>query len=54
MLIGNTRVGDPALAVTPLGLQDADVILGEDLIKSWRVWLSYTARRIFIKTDGKT
>ena len=57
------RFGDPAVAVLPayvqstddplgvvasLGLQDADLVLGADFLRSRRVWLSYRSHLIFV------
>ena len=39
---------DPVIVVTRLGLQDADLILGADFLRSHRVWLSYGSHRVFI------
>jgi predicted aspartyl protease len=47
--IGDISVRDPLLGVTPLGLNDADIILGEDFIEPRRIWLSYAPPQVFIK-----
>jgi predicted aspartyl protease len=47
--IGEISVQDPELSVAPLGLNDADIILGEDFIEPRRLWLSYAPPQIFIK-----
>lgn len=38
----------PLLAITPLGLDDADLLLGTDLLARQRVWMSYATRRVFV------
>lgn len=47
--IGDIAVADPVLSVAPLGLDDADIILGEDFIAPRRFWLSYAPPQIFVK-----
>jgi predicted aspartyl protease len=37
------------LMVAPLGLQDADLVLGADFLHWQRVWLSYRSHRIFLE-----
>lgn len=39
---------DPVIVVASLGLQDADLVLGADFLRSRRVWLSYRSHLIFI------
>ncbi len=46
--IGGEVMRDPVIVVTRLGLQDADLILGADFLRSHRVWLSYGSHRVFI------
>jgi predicted aspartyl protease len=49
--IGDVVVRGPVLAVTPLRLIDADLVLGEDFIGPRRIWFSYAAPpRIFVKS----
>jgi predicted aspartyl protease len=38
----------PFVAVTPLRLDDADLLMGTDVLARQRIWLSYAARRIFV------
>jgi predicted aspartyl protease len=38
----------PVLGVTPLRLDDADLLLGTDVLRRQRIWLSYASRRIFV------
>ncbi len=38
----------PVLVVAPLGLDDADVILGADFLDSHRVWFAYRGRHLFV------
>jgi predicted aspartyl protease len=47
--IGNMTIRHPIFAVAQLGLLDADIILGDDFLKSWRVWFSYAPPGIFLK-----
>jgi predicted aspartyl protease len=49
--IGDIDIQDPLLSVTPLGLVDADIILGEDFIEAHRIWLSYATPQVFIKGE---
>ena len=39
---------DPVIVVASLGLQDADLVLGADFLRSRRVWLSYRSHLIFV------
>jgi hypothetical protein len=38
----------PTVAVTPLRLDDGDMLMGTDVLMHQRIWLSYAARRIFV------
>jgi predicted aspartyl protease len=49
LAIGRERLAQPSLLVAPLGLEDADLILGADFMKDRRVRLSYRSRRIYIE-----
>ena len=40
---------DQTILVTRLGLQDADLVLGADILRWQRVWLSYASHRIFLE-----
>jgi len=46
--VGGELVRDPSLLVTPLDLNDADIVLGMDFVASRRVWLSYQMPRVFV------
>jgi predicted aspartyl protease len=48
LAIGREILLDPTLLVAPLGLEDADLILGTDFLKAHRVWISYKSHKIFI------
>ena len=48
MLVGGVNLANPPLVVAPLGLEDADVVLGADFLRDHRVRLSYRLRRIFL------
>jgi predicted aspartyl protease len=39
---------DPVIVIAQLGLQDADLVLGADFLRSHRVWLSYGSHQIFV------
>jgi predicted aspartyl protease len=45
--IGGETLRDQVIAVTNLRLQDADLVLGIDFLRSRRVWLSYGSHQIF-------
>jgi len=38
----------PTVTVTPLRLDDADLLLGSDTLMRERIWLSYAGRRIYL------
>ncbi len=38
----------PVMGVTPLRLDDADLLMGADVLRRQRIWLSYASRRIFV------
>ena len=38
----------PVVAVMPLRLDDADLLMGADLLMRERIWLSYATQRIFV------
>jgi predicted aspartyl protease len=46
--VGGQSLPDPILLVAPLNLNDADLVLGNDYLRSRRVWLSYGSHRIFL------
>jgi predicted aspartyl protease len=46
--IGGEVVRDPVIVVATLGLQDADLVLGADFLRTRRAWLSYGSRRVFL------
>lgn len=46
--IGGEVVRDPVIVVAALGLQDADLVLGADFLRTRRAWLSYGSHRIFL------
>lgn len=48
LVIGDKTLSSPTLLVTSLRLTDADLILGADFLKVYRVWLSYKAHKIFV------
>ena len=45
--IAGQVVRDPVIMVAPLGLQDADLVLGADFLRGHRVWLSYASHLVF-------
>jgi hypothetical protein len=48
LVIGNETLSNPILLVAPLGLEDADLIVGVGFLRDRRVWLSYRSHRIFL------
>lgn len=48
LVVGDEMVSNPTLLVTPLALEDADLILGVDYLRTRRLWLSYRTHRIFL------
>ena len=46
--VGGETVRDPIIVVTRLGLQDADLVLGADFLRTRRIWLSYGSHQIFL------
>jgi predicted aspartyl protease len=40
---------DPVIVVTPMGLQDADLVLGADFLRWQRAWLSYASHQVFLQ-----
>jgi predicted aspartyl protease len=46
--IGSEVIRNPEIVVTDVRLADADLVLGIDLMRSRRVWLSYGSRQIFL------
>ncbi len=46
--IAGQVVHDPIIMVAPLGLQDADLVIGADFLRWRRVWLSYASHLVFL------
>ena len=46
--IGTMAIRNPEVVVTDLKLSEADIVLGIDLMRSRRLWMSYGSRRIFL------
>ena len=46
--IGGEAIRNPEIIVAGLNLSDADLVLGIDIVRSWRIWLSYGAQKIFL------
>ncbi len=46
--LGGQGLLDPSILVTPLRLDDADLLFGTDFLLHHRVWLSYASRRLFV------
>jgi predicted aspartyl protease len=46
--LGELGLLSPSILVTPLRLDDADLLFGTDFLLHRRVWLSYASRRIFV------
>lgn len=53
LTIGDQTVRSPFLVVLSLGLSDADIVLGDDFLRLWRVWLSYPSKRIYLKAASE-
>ena len=49
LVVDGEILRDPVIVVASLGLQDADLVLGADFLRSRRVWLSYALHRIFLE-----
>jgi predicted aspartyl protease len=54
LVIGDETLANPILLVAPLGLEDADLIVGADLLRDRRVRLSYRSHRIFLRVHDDT
>jgi predicted aspartyl protease len=48
--VGTEVIRNPQILVTDLSLNEADIVLGVDILNSRRLWLSYGSRRIFLST----
>jgi predicted aspartyl protease len=46
--IGGEAIHSPEIIVADLNLSDADLVLGIDILRSWRIWLSYGAQKVFL------
>jgi predicted aspartyl protease len=46
--IGGETIRSPEIIVADLNLSDADLVLGIDIVRPWRIWLSYGAQKIFL------
>jgi clan AA aspartic protease (TIGR02281 family) len=46
--IGGAVVHNPEVIVADVRLSDADLVLGIDFLRSWRIWLSYGSQQIFL------
>ena len=46
--IGGEAIRNPEIIVADLNLSDADLVLGIDIVRPWRIWLSYGAQKIFL------
>jgi predicted aspartyl protease len=46
--IGGAVVPNPEVIVADVRLNDADLVLGIDFLRSWRIWLSYGSQHIFL------
>lgn len=49
LVLGTEELANPTLVITPLSLDDANMIVGMDYLKWHRVWLSYESHQIFVK-----
>lgn len=50
--IGGVVMADTPVIVTRLNLDDADAILGGDVLATHRVWLAYGLKRVFVAAHG--
>jgi len=48
LVVGDETLANPLLIVGKLDLEDANLILGMDYLRSHRVWLSYGSHRVFV------
>jgi clan AA aspartic protease (TIGR02281 family) len=46
--IGPEVIRNPELIVTDIRLNDADIVLGIDFLRSQRIWMSYGSQQIFL------
>lgn len=46
--IGGEVLRNPEIIIADLKLSDADLVLGIDIVRPWRIWLSYGAQKIFL------
>jgi len=46
--IGGEAIRNPEIVVADLNLSDADLVLGVDVVRPWRIWLCYGAQKIFL------
>ena len=46
--IGAEPIRNPEIMVADLRLSDADLVLGIDLLRPQRIWLSYGSQKIFL------
>jgi predicted aspartyl protease len=46
--IGGEAIRNSEIIVADLNLSDADLVLGIDIVRPWRIWLSYGAQKIFL------
>jgi predicted aspartyl protease len=46
--IGGAIVRNPAVIVADVRLSDADLVLGVDFLRAWRIWFSYGSQQIFL------
>jgi predicted aspartyl protease len=52
LLVGDSRIEAPTLAVVPNDAGGGDALLGSDFLSGRRVWLSFATRRLFVSTGG--
>jgi predicted aspartyl protease len=46
--IGGEVIRNPEIIIADLKLSDADLVLGIDIVRPLRIWLSYGAQKIFL------
>jgi predicted aspartyl protease len=52
LAVGNVRLRNPEIVVTELRLRGIDLILGMDVLRSRRLWLSYAGFRMFLSSEA--
>jgi hypothetical protein len=52
LLVGGIKTPEPTLLVAPVRVVPiVDLVLGDDWLRSHRVWLSYSTLQVFVGAD---